>query len=197
MSYTIRVVGIDLAIKQLKEAGKKVGPVLRGALNTTATKTRAEMYVKPMATTLTGKKTRSLMVIKRANSRWMQSRIIPSSAGVEVLEYRSWGYDPIDKTRGRIWVRGPSGRKVAAGFVNPSGRKKKPLITKSEKARNLKRPPKFDQRKSYLYNKPLQDALGPSVAYWFKQLTTQRTINWVNAYLQQEFNKRLQKELLK
>ena len=197
MQFKVKVVGVEQAQKRLEAQAEKIDPGVRGALNTTATHTRAEMYVKPMATALTGKKTRSRMVIKRANSRWIQSRIIPSSSGVEVLEYRRWGYDPIEKTRGRIWVRGPSGRKVAAGFVNPSGRKKKPLITKSEKARNLKRPPKFDQRKSYLYKKPLQDALGPSVAYWFKQLTTLRTINWVNAYLQQEFNKRLQKELLK
>ena len=188
MQLSVRVIGIEQAQKHLAAQAKKIDPVLRGALNTTATKTRAERYVKPMSASVPGKRLRQSLKIKRANKRWMQSRIIPSSAGIPVLEYKTWGYDPIDKTRGRIWVRGPSGRKVAAGFVNPSSAGKKPLTTRSEKR---------TARRTYKYKLALQGAMGMSAAYWFKQLSSSQTINWLHAYLQQEFNKRLQKELLK
>lgn len=188
MQVSVKLVGIELAQKALREIGKKVDPVLRGALNTTANKSRTERYVNPLKGSIAAPKIRKAMKVKRANSRRMESRIIPSSAGIPVLEYKSWGYDPIDATRGRIWVRGPNGRKVAAGFVNPSSSGKKPLSTRSDKR---------TQRKAYSYKKALSGAIGLSSAYWFKQLTTAQTVRWINTFLQQEFNSRFQKELRK
>lgn len=43
----------------------------------------------------------------------------------------------------------------------------------------------------------LSPALGPSVAYWFKQLTDNQTIRWTNIFLQQEFEKRIRQEIAK
>lgn len=188
MQFGVRVVGVEQAMQRLAEVGRKVDPVLRGALNTTATKTRTERYVKGLTGSIKAVRVRRALKIKRANSRYMNARIIPSSAGILVLNYQTWGFDQIDATRGRIWVSGVNGRKVAAGFVNPSSAQKLPLSTRSSKTRGAK---------AYNYKRALQLAQGPSAAYWFKQLTDSQTINWVNAYLQQEFAKRLRKELSK
>lgn len=186
MQLKVKLVGLELAQKALAEIGKKVDPVMRGALNTTATKGRTQRYINPMKSSVPAPRMRKAMKIKRANSRRMESRIIPSSSGIPVIDYKSWGYDPIDATRGRLWVRGPNGNKTAAGFVNPASVGKKPLATKSEKR---------TQRKAYSYKKALKGAIGLSAAYWFKHLSTTQTISWINTFLQQEFNRRLQKEI--
>jgi hypothetical protein len=135
------------------------------------------------------------MVIKRANTRRLNARVIPSSSGVEVTSYKSWSFEVIDATRARIFVIGPKGRKMAAGFVNPSSRSKFPLATRSQRARTSR---KFaPQITSYRYNWGLSEALGPSIAFWFKQLTTSNSIRWVNTFLQQEFERRIRREIAK
>lgn len=189
----VRVVGVEQATKRLAEINKSVDPVLRGALNTTATKTRAEQYAKPLKNVIKSGGGQPLinsrLKVKRANRRFMNSRIIPSGAGIEATAYRNWGYNPVDKTRGQIWVGGVGGaRKLAAGFVNPSSKKKLPWQTRSEKR---------TANKTYSYGREIQEALAPSTAYWFKQMTTPSTLNWVNTFLQQEFAKRMNKELAK
>lgn len=189
MQLRVQIKGLKDAQRKLSRAGKRVDPVLRGALNTTATKARAERYVKPLRASIQPKRVRGAMRIKRARRGMMNSRIIPSSAGIPVISYRSWGFDAIDKTRARIWVQGPGARKTAAGFVNPSGRHKLPLITRSSKTTK--------KAKTYQYGRILQLAQGPSVAFWFKELSGSATENWVGGYLQQEFVKRMQKELEK
>lgn len=189
MQVSVRVIGIEQAQARLSAAGRKIEPVLRGALNTTATKARADRFVKPMAKSISGKRLRSALKVKRANSRRLESRVIPSNSGVSVLHYLSWGADPIDKTRARIWVRSPSGRKIAAGFINPSSLHKLPLATRSSKT--------TARGKTYTYKRGLIPAMGPSTAYWFKQLAGGATIRWTNAFLQQEFEKRMRKELEK
>ena len=187
MELGIRVVGMEAARARLAEQGRKVEPVLRGALNTTAAKTRAERYVKPLSSTLKGARVRKAMKVKRANSKRSEARIIPSSSGVPIQYYKTWGYDPIDATHARLWVRAPNGRKVAAGFVNPSSAQKLPWNTRSKKARQA--------GKNAWEHKRL--ALAPSVAYWFKALSAPDTVRWVSAYLQQEFEKRIRRELAK
>lgn len=189
MNVTIQVMGLKQAQRQLEGIGKKVDPVLRGALNTTATKSRTERYVKPLAKSIKPQRVRAALKIKRARRGRMDSRIIPSSSGVLVVNYRSWGYDVIDATRARIWVRGPAGRKVAAGFVNPSSAQKLPLSTRSSKT--------TARGKTYAYKRALQLARGPSTAFWFKQLTNSQTMAWVSDYLQKEFAARLDKEIKK
>lgn len=187
MQVNVRMVGLELAQRRLAEVGRKVDPVLRGALNTTATKARAERYVKPLSKSLKGARVRSAMRVKRANTRRMESRIIPSSSGVLLLNYQVWGFDTLSPTRARLWVRAPNGRKVAAGFVNPSSAGKLPWNTRGKKAKAAGKKA-FDHRRL---------AMGPSVAYWFKRLSGSQTIRWTNIFLQQEFEKRMRKELAK
>ena len=186
--FAVRLQGVEQAQKMLRELDKKIDPVLRGSVNTTATSTRTQRYANPMRGSFPTAFSRQKIKVKRAGRRYSDARLIPSSAGIDVPEYKSWGYDPIDKTRARIWVTGPNGRKVAAGFVNPSSRKRLPWATKSEKR---------TARKAYIYGRDMITAQGPSMAYWFRQLTDAGTIRWVNAFLQQEFAKRMRKELAK
>lgn len=187
MQLRVQIKGLEDARRKLERAGRRVDPSLRGALNTTATKTRAERYVKPLRASIQPKRVRGAMRIKRARRGMMNSRIIPSSAGIPVIHYKSWGFDAIDSARARIWVRGPGSRKTGAGFVNPSSKNKLPLSTRSSKTTR--------GGKSYTYKRHLQLAQGPSVAYWFKELSSSGTQSWVSAFLQEEFSKRMQKEL--
>lgn len=186
MQISVNLSGIEQAKARLAEVGRKVDPVLRGALNTTGTKARTERYVKPMSPSIKAQRLRSALKLKRARRGRMNARIIPSSSGILVVNYKSWGFDVIDATRARIWVAGPSGRKVAAGFVNPSSIQKLPWSTRSSRTKGSK---------TYAYKRALQLAQGPSAAYWFKQFSGSQTVRWVNAYLQQEFERRLRKEV--
>lgn len=188
MRVNVSLQGVGRAKRQLERMGRRVDPVLRGALNTTATKTRTERYVKPLKSTLKGKLVRKAMVVKRARRGRMNSRIIPSGAGIPVTEYSNWGFDPIDKTRARIWIRGVNGKKIAAGFVNPSGKKKMPLQTLSRKTA---------RGKTYAYARKLQVANGFSAAYWFKQLSGGATVSWASDFLQREFERRMKAEIEK
>jgi hypothetical protein len=60
---TLNVAGLEHARARLAAAGKQIGPVLRGALNTTAAKARAERFVKPMANSISGKRLRAALKV--------------------------------------------------------------------------------------------------------------------------------------
>lgn len=194
VNMNVRLVGREFAQARLREIGRSVDPVVRGSVNTTATRARRDRYVKPLNGILSngggrGARTNLQRIkLKRANTNHSNARLIPSGAGIPVPNYKSWGYDPIDKTRARIWVMGPSGRKVAAGFVNPSSLQQLPWMTRSVKRAKTK---------TYTYQRSLQTALGLSTAYWFKQLSGTGTIRWVNTFLQQEFERRIRREIAK
>ena len=194
----VRLVGRELAQARLAAVGRSVEPVIRGTLNTTATKARSERYVKPMrglfkssllGSSLAGSDIRGRIVVKRAGRNRMNSRVIPSSSSIRVDDYRTWFFEWIDQTRARIWVMGLGGRKVAAGFVNPSSRGQRPLSTRNSKT--------SARGKTYSKNTALTAALGPSAAYWFKQLSGSATIRWTNIFLQQEFERRIRREIAK
>lgn len=186
----IQVQGLELAKRRLEEAGRKIDPVLRGALNTTATKSRQNYYTKALSPAIGGPRTRRAIRVKRARRGLMNARLIPSAAGIPVPYYKGWWFEPINLTRARVWVRGPDGMKVAAGFVNPSSKNQLPLATRSAKAKRGG----GEYRKNY---KQLQLALGPSAAYWFRKLTTAKTVRFVNADLQREFERRIVREISK
>lgn len=188
MQLSVKLQGTELAKAMLATVNRSIDPVMRGALNTTATRTRKERFNAPMRGVMPSRRINRKLIIKRARRGRMNSRIIPSSSGIPVTEYSRWGFDPIDATRARVWVVGPNGRKIAAGFVNPSSTRKRPLRTRSEK-RTAKR--------TYTYQVGLEEALGPSMAYWFKQNSGSATVRWVNGFLQREFNRRIQAELAK
>lgn len=187
MQVNVRLEGADQARHRLAAINRNVVPVMRGALNTTATATRRERYVKPMGQSIKRKRLNAAMKIKRANTRHLNARIIPSSSGLLVLNYSRWGYDVLSPTRARIWVTGPHGRKVAAGFVNPASGKKFPWSTRSKKTKGSK---------TYVYH-DWKTAMGPSAAYWFKLLTDGATIRWTNTFLAQEFERRIRQEIEK
>jgi hypothetical protein len=190
------LIGGELAKARLAAVGRQIEPVVRGTLNSTATQARSKLYVAPMLGAFGNRRfLNKSMVVKRANTRRMNARVIPSSSGVGVTSYKSWSFEPIDATRARIFVIGPNGRKMAAGFVNPSSRGKFPLATRSQRARTSR---KFaPQITSYRYGWRPGEALGPSIAFWFKQLTTSNSIRWVNTFLQQEFERRIRREIAK
>jgi len=197
MQLSIKVSGLEMAQARLAEVGRQVDPALRGALNTTATKARTERYVKRMrgvfktsrlGARLGNADVRGKMAIKRARRGRMNSRIIPSSSGVRVDDYSRWFFEWINPTRARVFVFGLRGRKLAAGFVNPSSIGQRPLSTRGDKRVGAK---------LYRRNLKLQAAMGPSMAYWFKQLTDGQTIRWTNIVLQQEFERRIKREIAK
>lgn len=201
MRVGVTTKGFDAAKKQLESIGKSIDPVLRGALNTTASEVRKRRYTPVIAPMFRGSGwVNKRIQIKRVNTRKgrFDARLIPSSSGVDVTDYRRWSYEAIDKTRARILVGVFKGKKIAAGFVNPSSRTRMPLATRSSVTRNVKsRGGAF----TYLYGagtrSGLMPAMGPSVAYFFKKLTTASTVKWANSRLQQEFQRRLRRELLK
>lgn len=193
--------GLEAAQKQLESIGKKVDPVLRGALDTTVADTRKRRYTKVLAPMFKGTSwVNKKIIVKRVNTRKgrFDARLIPSSAGVYVVEYKRWGYKVVAPTRAQIFVGAFKGSKVAAGFVNPASFARRPLATRRSVTRNV-----ASRGGAFTYNygtgtkSKLMGAMGPSVAFFFKRLTTVTTIKWANARLQQEFQRRLRKELLK
>ena len=198
VNMSVRLVGREMAQARLAAVGRNVEPVLRGTLNTTATRARSERYIKPMrglfkssllGSTLATADIRGRIAVKRAGRNRLNSRVIPSSSSIRVDDYRTWFFEWIDQTRARIWVIGLGGRKMAAGFVNPSSRGKRPLSTRNSKT--------TARGKTYSKNTALSAALGPSTAYWFKQLSGSGTIRWTNIFLQQEFERRIRREIAK
>ena len=178
--------GLDTVRLEMKGLQKKMPAIIRGAINTTASKTRQERYVKPLTRAISPKVVRKALRVSRARSRRMSAWVIPSSASVPVLQYKQWGYeDAGHPTRARIWVIGPDGRKVAAGFINPSSAHKLPLA--SYKTRKGGKIP----------FKSLQPAQGLSAAYWFQGLTGGNTLRWVNVLLKREMTNRVNKEIAK
>lgn len=196
----IRPEGFEAAKRQLESLGRKIDPVLRGALDTTASDTRKRHYTPKIAPMFKSRGwVNKRIIIKRVNARKgrFDARLIPSSAGVYVTEYRRWGYQPINATRARILVGSFKGNKVAAGFVNPSSFGRQPWATRSSVTRNVsKRGGKF----TYKYGAGpggLMPAMGPSVAWFFQRLTSVTTVRAINRRLEQEFQRRLRRELLK
>jgi len=201
LKIAIRPVAFDAAKRQLESIGRQIEPVLRGALDTTASDTRQRRYTPIIAKMFKGRSwVNKRIVIKRVNVRKgrFDARLIPSSAGVYVTEYKRWGYQAINATRARILVGSFKGHKVAAGFVNPSSFARQPLATRSTVTRMVKRRGgQFTYRYGAGTQSGLMPAMGPSVAWFFKQLTTVSTVRWVNKRLEQEFQRRMRRELLK
>ncbi len=192
--------GFDAAKKQLASLGRSIEPVLRGALDSTATEVRKRKYTPEIAKMFKSRGwVNKRIIIKRVNARKgrLDARIIPSGAGVYVTEYRRWGYQVISPTRARILVGSFKGHKVAAGFVNPASLGKQPWATRSSRVRKLKKPARYDQRKAYVYNTGLQPAMGPSVAFYFRRLTNVATVGYANRYLSAEFQRRYRRALLR
>lgn len=190
--------GIDSAKRQLESIGKRVEPALRGALDTTAVEVRKRRYTPEIAKMFKGRSwVNKRIIVKRVNTRKgrFDARLIPSSAGVYVTEYKRWGYQQVSPTRARILVGSFKGHKVAAGFVNPAGFARRPLSSRNSVTRSVK---KRGGAHTYTYGKDvLGPAMGPSVAFYFKRLTNAATLKYANRQLQAEFQRRVRRELLR
>lgn len=145
--------------------GKLPRAIGRGLINSmNRTNTAGRRFTTDYIASSTGikKKTvRGRLAIRRAKTRLPAARMVPSSQGVEIHEYRyrleRVGYGR-NKTRGRIrvnWVGNTT--KIAAGFINPLGNKQAPLRTRSYKGK---------------FAKP-RAAVGPSVAAAWKAMPKQ------------------------
>lgn len=154
----IRIDGIEALGSQLQRLPKAV---LRGSVNSmNRAGTVSRKYVVDQLSAFTGVKKKLLrrrFYRKNASLQKPTSAIAPSSAGVPVAEYR-YSMQRIgtgkNKTRARIRVSWPGGSKVAAGFINPLGKQKRALSTRTSKA---------------LAGIP-RSAIGPSVAAAWKAM---------------------------
>lgn len=88
----IRLVGAEAAEETLKRIGKKIDPLIRGAVNTTATQVRKQRFNAPLRVAFPSGFINKGIVIKRANSKRRDARLIPSSSGVNVTQYKKWTY---------------------------------------------------------------------------------------------------------
>ncbi|WP_271194545.1 hypothetical protein [Pseudomonas turukhanskensis] len=182
----VTALGTESARRQLASLGKSIDPVLRGTLDTTVGNVRKTKYTPEIAKMFKSRGwVNKRLIIKRVNAKKgrFDARLIPSSAGVYVNEYRKWGYQLVTPTRARILVGSFKGHKVAAGFVNPASLGRQPWSTRSGKK----------SRQS----KELVAAMAPSVAFYFKRLTNSATLTYTNRFMSAEFQRRYRRELLK
>lgn len=198
MKLSITARDVRQARQDLAKLNRRVEPVIRGTLNTTVTHTRKSEVMPDLSRIIAGGR-RALnrrLIIKRAGSRRTNARLIPSSSGVEVEQYKRWGFHAVDPTRAIVWVQGVTGRKIAAGFVNPKGAKRKPLRTHSARTAGVGKLGGAPRTYRYSTAKP-EPALGPSVAYWFHLLMTGARIRRVHSFMIAEFERRLAAEIEK
>lgn len=195
MRVGITIQGEKLAKARLAAIGRELEPDLRGAMNTTIRWARRDEYIKELRKLFPDRGfLMQRMKVKLAGTRRMNARLIPSSSAVYVAERDGWSWRavPGHRNRARIFVPDLMGQKLAAGFVNARSQNRAPLSTRSSKARVLKKPPKV-AGSHYLYPTGLGPAMGPSVAYYFKRLSTQQRIRRINARLQNELERRVRR----
>ncbi|MDU4255578.1 hypothetical protein [Pseudomonas sp.] len=195
MKVRVQMVGVEQARRRLAEIGRSVEPDLRGGLNSAVRRGRKELYLPDLLRLFpSSRMLNRAMALKLAGTRRLNARIIPSSSGVRVRDRKGWqrGMGTTSgPTRSQIYVPDLTGRKLAAGFVNPEGRQKSPLATHSRRGGGSGR--------SYRYGRsevPV-DALGPSVAYYFRRLSNVQRVRLIGAIAQQEFERRVRMRLAK
>lgn len=183
MEYRVRIDGLERAVKQFEGLGRKMDPVMRGTLNTTATQSRSKQFMPKLQKVIPNKAfLRKRLVVKRAGRNRNDSRLIPSSSGIPLHYFADWVALRVAPTRAKIFVRGINGRRLAAGFINPSSKKQLPLRTRGFRGAN---------------GNVYKEALGPSLAAFFRQVTNADSYRWINQFLQAEFERRMKKELAK
>ena len=198
MKLSLTAHDVQQARQDLAKLNRRVEPVIRGTLNTTVTNTRKAEVMPDLSRIIAGgrRELNRRLIIKRAGSKRTNARLIPSSSGVEVEQYKRWGFGAVDPTRGVIWVQGVTGRKIAAGFVNPKGSKRAPLRTHSSRAARVAKLGGAMRDYRYSTAKP-EAALGPSVAYWFHILMTGSRLRRIQNFMLAEFDRRLAAEIAK
>lgn len=174
--------GLSELTEDLENAPRVIQRGVVNSINRTATFVRQTLVKRgTQATGIKGKTLRAKHRIRRARTDrrtpddYLAARVIPSSAGIPVPEYR-WRHTPTGShpTRHRIQVAWPGGWKTAAGFVNPYGQYRAPLTTRLYAYRG--------DRSMYL-------AVAPSAAALFKVIADASLNSAAAARVQQEFQK--------
>lgn len=176
---SVQLSGLDAVLNQLDALGKEGDKIAREAATRAATLLRQNFLV-GLISEQTGISRSVIMrytYIKRATPKYEHARINFSGAGVEVGEYR-YQIKKLDATRAQILVDWLGGMKVAAGFVNPSSKSKKPLRTRSQKT--------LKSGKGYTYETALGNALGPSLATAYLAIPSQAIDREAQKFLGEE-----------
>lgn len=176
MSLRVHITGLTEALADLRATQDEIEKTSVRVVNTAASSIRRKLLVSAMSakTGIDAKLLTNRIHIRRATAGRAEAIIAPSSAGIEVTHY-DWHYTPVpgSLTRAQIKVKWITGIKTAAGFVNPHGKQKLPLRTRT------------DGGKPY---KP-QAALGPSAAAQFKVLVDSDVRQAAQDILRREFEK--------
>jgi len=177
---SVTVTGLDETIKMLDDLGKKGDQIARNASSRAATLMRQGYLVQAM-TSATGLSRRTIMrysYVKRATPKYESARINFSGSGIPATEYKYSLKRTSVATRAQVLVEWLGGQKLAAGFINPLGKAKHPLMTRSQKTTR--------NGKSYTYRKPLQTALAPSLATLYLSLPEGEVDNEASEILSRE-----------
>ncbi|WP_236247414.1 hypothetical protein [Pseudomonas tohonis] len=198
MRVSVTIQGEKLAKARLAAIGRELEPDLRGAMNTTIRWARRDVYIKELRKLFPDRGfLMQRMKVKLAGTRRLNARLIPSSSSVYVADREGWSWRavPGHRNRARIYVPDLMGHKLAAGFVNGQSQSRTPLATRSSRERVLKKPARV-AGSHYVYPTGLGPAMGPSVAYYFKRLSTLQRIRRINARLQNELERRVRRREL-
>lgn len=161
---------LDLLDEDIQRAG-------RSAVNKTLTVIRKKLVNQiHQDTGISRKRLRARFRTKRAGLRRRVGYVVAESWGVPAHWYRGVTYEPVSRTRARVyvpWVGG--GRKLVSGFINPSGKKRAPLRAWTHKSK-LRVP---------------ETALAPSVAAVVKQIVDDGFRDDVRKVLAEKFEEAL------
>ena len=162
-SRTATLSGLEETLRMLDELGKKGDQIAREASSRAATLIRQTYLVQAM-TSDTGLNRRTIMrysYLKKATPKYDAARINFSGSGIPATEYK-YSMKKLAPTRAQILVDWLGGQKLAAGFINPLGKAKHPLRTRSQKM--------LSNSKNYTYRKKTEPALAPSLAKLYLSL---------------------------
>ena len=159
-TQTVSLTGLKETLKQLDELGRQGDQIARDAATKAATLLR-QTYLVQAISSGTGIKSKTIMrysYIKKATAKYENARINFSGSGIPVTEYK-YRLKRITDTRAKIMLEWLGGEKLAAGFINPKGKKRAPLSTVNRKTKGSK---------TYTYRQgKMENALGPSLATIF------------------------------
>lgn len=176
MGYDVYIEGADRLQSLIGALDKEVKRAEVNAVNAMATLARKEIAQEIGSDTgISSTYVRRSMRISRGSQRLPVARVVPSSAGVPVNEYRYRARATSVPTRAQILVGFVGGEKVAAGFINPLSRHKLPLRSRSHKAK-LPKP---------------EIAYGPSIASAFKLLINDDKLSGYQARVAEIFEEKL------
>lgn len=161
---SVTLTGLEDILIQLDRIGKEGDKIAREASTKAATLLR-QNYLVSMIRGEAGISRNIFMrytKLKKATAKYENARINFSGAGVPVSEY-NYRQQRVSETRARIIIDWVGGQKIAAGFINPKGKKAAPLSSRSQRTTK--------NGKTYVYkNTRPEEALGPSIATLYQAL---------------------------